>query len=318
MSPLKGLFALRTPGGVTAPLSILIFHRVLPEPDALFPDEIDGQRFDGICRWLAKWFRVLPLDVAVAHIKSGTLPSRAACITFDDGYADNHDVALPILQAHGLSSTFFIATNYLDGGRMWNDSVIEAIRLCKLPHIDLGDLGHYPLGSIAQRQLALNSLISRIKYLPQTERLVKCAEIVQQTQTTPSDRLMMTSNQVKTMRTAGMQIGAHTHSHPILTRLTQAQAQLEISGGKRFLENLLGERVGLFAYPNGKPGEDYAAKDVEIVKSLGFDAAVTTQWGVTRAGDDMFQMRRFTPWDHSRTRFGLRLLLNLRHQGAVI
>ena len=130
---LKALFHLMSPGGARARLSVLIFHRVLPEPDPLFPDEMHARRFDVLCGWLTSWFKVLPLDEAVARLKAGTLPARAVCITFDDGYADNHHVALPILRRHGLVATFFIATGFLDGGRMWNDTVIEAIRACKMP-----------------------------------------------------------------------------------------------------------------------------------------------------------------------------------------
>ena len=114
------------------------------------------------------------------------------------------------------------------------------------------------------------------------------------------------------MRLAGMQIGAHTMSHPILARLSDEQARQEIEGSKIFLEQLLGERVGLFAYPNGKPGEDYTPQTVEVVRSLGFDAAVSTRWGASKPGGDLLQIRRFTPWDKSRLRFGARLLANLQ------
>lgn len=111
----RPLFSTLSPAGSGARLSILIFHRVLPAPDPLFPGEPDAQRFDEICRWLAKWFRVLDLNDALAGLRRGDLPARAAAITFDDGYADNSDVAVPILQRHGLTATFFIATGYVDG-----------------------------------------------------------------------------------------------------------------------------------------------------------------------------------------------------------
>ena len=123
---------------------------------------------------------------------------------------------------------------------------------------------------------------------------------------------MMTSSEVKATRKAGMLIGAHTVSHPILARLTDDAAHQEIADSKRFLEELLGERIGLFAYPNGKPGEDYSRQSVAVVRSLGFDAAVSTQWGCSGLGDDVFQIRRFTPWDRPRMRFGVRMLRNLR------
>lgn len=304
------------PAGTRARLSILIFHRVSLVPDPLFPDEMHACRFDELCGWLASWFNVLPLDQAVSRLKAGTLPSRAASITFDDGYADNLHVAVPILRRHGLCATFFIATGFLDGGRMWNDTVIETVRGSKKKMLDLSvlGLGLMPIASIAQKQAAIASLLGKIKYRPSAERVVLTDQIVKLAQVMPSNNLMMTSQEVKSMRQNGMQIGAHTVSHPILAKLTVEQARQEIEGSKQFLENLLGERVGLFAYPNGKPEEDYTPQSVDIVRSLGYDAAVSTQWGASHLGADLYQIRRFTPWDRTKFRFGLRMLANLRHR----
>ena len=314
MTPFKTLFQWASPMGDRGRLSVLIFHRVLPQVDPLFPDEVHAQRFDAICGWLKLWFNILPLDHAVAQLKSGTLPARAACITFDDGYADNHDVALPILKKHDLAATFFIATGFLDGGRMWNDSIIESVRQCTTPVLDLSslELGRHLLNSQEERRAAIAALIGQIKYRPiqerheLTERMHELAEVK-----APQD-LMMTSEQVRAIHRAGMQIGAHTVSHPILARLTDEQALEEILGSKRQLEQLLGERIGLFAYPNGKPGEDYVPRTVDMVRRANFDAAVSTQSGASRMGDDLFQIRRFTPWDQGRVRFGARMFVNLR------
>lgn len=311
---LKPLFGQISPAGRRAKLSVLIFHRVLSEVDPLFPQEVDARKFSQLCGWLARWFNVMPLDQAVTALRSGTLPARAAVITFDDGYADNCHVALPILQRHGLTATFFIATGFLDGGRMWNDTIIEAVRNCQLPVLDLSGLGlgRHGLGSIADRQAAIPALIQQIKYRPLQERIAITEQLAELAQVMVPGDLMMRSSEVKAMHQAGMQIGAHTVSHPILARLSDAQAREEIGQSKQFLEQLLGERVGLFAYPNGKPGEDYSPASVEVVRSLGFDAAVSTQWGTSATGDDLFQIRRFTPWDQSYLRFGTRLLNNLR------
>ena len=305
-----------SPSGASARLSVLIFHRVLPVQDPLFPDEMHARRFDELCGWLAQWFNVLPLDSAVAKLKTGSLPARAASITFDDGYADNFHVAMPILRHHGLKATFFIATGFLDGGRMWNDTVIESIRACShAAMLDLSSLGlgSHPLGSIHERQAAIATLLGQIKYRSIKERIAITGQIASQAQVHLPHNLMMTSQEVKAMRLAGMQIGAHTITHPILARLGAEEALAEIQGSKSFLERLLGERVGLFAYPNGKPGEDYSPQSVDVVRSLDFDAAVSTAWGTTGATDDPFQIRRFTPWDKTRLRFGARLLLNLRN-----
>lgn len=324
---LKQLLGWASPAGPNARLSVLIFHRVLPEPDPLFPQEMHAHRFDELCGWLAAWFNVLPLDLAVAHMQAGTLPARAACITFDDGYADNCHVAMSILQRHGLTATFFIATGFLDGGRMWNDTIVATVRACEdlsviavngLPVLASPSTGavqakaqqSMPL-TMATRQAAIATLISHLKYRPVAERISLTEEIARLAKVQPPKNLMMTSTDVKALRQGGMQIGAHTVSHPILARLTEDQAGQEIGDSKRFLEQLLGERISVFAYPNGKPGEDYSPQSVDVVRSLGFDAAVSTQWGASRMGDDPLQIKRFTPWDKTRLRFGLRLLRNL-------
>ena len=312
----KQLLQWMSPAGTGARLSTLIFHRVLPAPDPLFPDETDARQFSEVCGWLKSWFNLLPLDEAVARLKAGSLPARAACITFDDGYADNYLVAMPILQQYGLTATFFVATGFLDGGRMWNDSIIETVRGCTGALLDLSslNLGQHPMSTLVEKRTAIAALIRKIKYQPTARRIGVTAEIARLAKAQLPHNLMMTSLQVKTMRRAGMQIGAHTVSHPILAQLTDDQAKGEISDSKVFLEQLLGEPIGLFAYPNGKPGEDYSPQTVEVVRRLGFDAAVSTQWGASQQGDDPLQIRRFTPWDGTRLRFGVRMLRNF-HAG---
>jgi peptidoglycan/xylan/chitin deacetylase (PgdA/CDA1 family) len=314
---IKTLLGRASPAGAGARLSILIFHRVLPAPDPLFPGEIDAARFDAICRWLGTWFRVLPLDEAVHRLARGTLPARAACITFDDGYADNHDQALPILQRHRLPASFFVATSFLGGGRMFNDTVIEAIRRAPGPHLDLSPLGlgglaRFDLRTPAGRSACIGQVLRVVKYLPLPQR----TEVVERIASAcgrpamPSD-LMMTPEQVRAMHRAGMVIGAHTRTHPILARMDVQGMRDEIEGGKRELEAIVGAPVTLFAYPNGKPDEDYSAASVQVVREAGFDAAVSTAWGAADGRTDRFQLPRFTPWDRSRMRFGLRLVANL-------
>lgn len=309
----KSLLQIASPAGRRARLSVLIFHRVAAQPDPIFPDEMHARRFDEMCSWLKSWFNLLPLDTAVTHLKAGTLPARAACITFDDGYADNFHTALPIIQRHGLTATFFIATGFLDGGRMWNDTIVETIRTCGSPNLDLSSLGlgRHSVVSIEDKRVAISSLINAIKYKPLDERVTITEGIAVLARVQPPENLMMTSGQVKCMRKAGMQIGAHTRSHPILARLTDEQARQEIQSSKDFLESLLEERIGLFAYPNGKPGEDYSPQSVAVVRSIGFEAAVSTNWGASSQVDDLFQIRRFSPWDRNKLNFGVRLAQNL-------
>lgn len=308
----RALLSLLSPAGARGRLTTLIFHRVLPVPDPLFPEEMHARRFDEICRWLASTFHVLPLDEAARRLQTGSLPARALSITFDDGYRDNHDVAMPILQRHGLSATFFIATGFLDGGRMWNDTIIESVRGTSADRLDLSDLGVeglavYGLPGPAERRAAAEDIIGRVKYLPVDERLDVVGRIAAAAEVVLPDDLMMSSGQVRAMHLGGMQIGAHTVTHPILATLPlEGQAQ-EMAASRAKLQQAIGAPVTMLAYPNGKPGRDYAESSVSIARELGFETAVSTAAGVADARSDPFQLPRFTPWDRTRVRFNLRI-----------
>lgn len=312
----RSVFSRLSPAGARARLSIAIFHRVLPERDPIFPGEVTAAEFARICEWFRDWFSPMPLDEAVGAFKSGALPARALAITFDDGYADNHDVALPILQRYGLSATFFVASAFLDGGRMWNDTLIESIRRTERRALDLegtaaGSLGKLPCSSLAERQGVISRLIASAKYLPQPERLQWVEAVAERAGAALPQDLMMTSEQVRALHRAGMGVGAHTVNHPILASVDVATMRHEIEAGRQHLEQIIDGRVALFAYPNGQPGSDFGPEAVAIVRELGFDAAVSTSWGAARIGDDPFQLPRFTPWDRTRNRFGLRMARNL-------
>lgn len=308
------LFNALAPAGSGSRLSVLIFHRVHEQPDPLFPGEAHARTFAQQLGWLKRWFNVLPLTRAVDGLLKGDLPARPAVITFDDGYADNRTVALPILQAHGLTATFFVATGFLDGGRMWNDTLIETIRFAQGPVLDLTPVGLdvYPVDTVAARQATIHALIPRLKYLEPAERqrqvdaIAACAGVV-----LPND-LMLTLPQLRELARAGMTIGGHTVHHPILASLTDDQALAEMVDGRRRLEEIVGTSVNLFAYPNGKPGEDYTGTHVRLAREAGFAAAVSTAWGAASPGCDVFQIPRFSPWDRSAWRYGLRLAGNLR------
>jgi peptidoglycan/xylan/chitin deacetylase (PgdA/CDA1 family) len=309
-----------SPAGARGRLSILIFHRVLPKPDPLAPDEPDVVRFEAQMQWVRRWFNVLPLGRAVDMLYEGTIPARALSITFDDGYADNEALAAPILKRLGLSATFFISTGFLDGGCMWNDRVIEAIRGCQADAIDLRPIGfdHHPLHSDAARRDAIATLLKAVKHLESEPRARAVDDIVAAAGVQGTPLLMMRPAQVRRLRTLGMEIGAHTITHPILTRLAPEAAMRELADSKGYLQDLLGEPVKLFAYPNGVPGQDYAAEHVEMARDCGFKAAVSTAWGAASVRSHRFQLPRFTPWDRNRLKYGVRLLDNLRRSEQAL
>jgi peptidoglycan/xylan/chitin deacetylase (PgdA/CDA1 family) len=291
---------------------------VRPEPDPLFPEEMHASVFRERMQWVGEWFNVLPLEDAINALVRGGLPERALAITFDDGYADNFDVAWPILRQYALPATFFIATGFLDGGRMWNDSVIEAVRRTAHEQLDLSvlNLGTYGLRSDASRRSTIEALLGKLKYLS-PERRGEAVDIVASIGGAQLPcGLMMTSAQVRELGAGGMGIGGHTHTHPILTRVDGSVARREIVGGREALESIVRQPVRLFAYPNGKPVIDYSAEHVRIVRELGFSAALSTSAGAAYAGDSVYELPRFTPWGASAGRWGARLARNLLRKRA--
>src|SRR5687768_15049430 len=227
-----------SPAGAHARLTVLIFHRVLGAPDPLLPGEPDSSRFRAQMQWLKSSFNVFSLPDAVDRLRAGSLPKRAAAVTFDDGYADNFTVALPILQEAEVPATFFIASGYLDGGRMWNDTMAEVIRRAQGSEIELQrfGLGRLPLGTIGERRSSLNQLLGKLKYVDPEARSDLVSRIGADAGIASSPDLMMTSAQVKDLASAGMTIGAHTVSHPILSRLTESAARAEMAQGREQLE----------------------------------------------------------------------------------
>lgn len=300
-------------------LSILIFHRVLERPDPLFPEEPDAERFDRISRWLRASFHVMPLGEAVEALHEGRLPARALAITFDDGYADNQAIALPVLQRHGLHATFFVANAFLDGGRMWNDTIVEAVRGTRLERLDLSDqgLGVHSLTTMQDRRRTIDRLLPEVKYYSPAQREHTVERIAHACGAALPDDLMMTSAQLCALHKAGMAIGGHTVNHPILARLPDEVAQGEIEANKAQLEALVQAPLTLFAYPNGKPDQDYVGRHAVMVRAAGYHAAVSTAPGAARRDADLMQLPRFTPWDRGGLRFGLRLVGNMRRQGCL-
>ncbi|MDT8383054.1 MAG: polysaccharide deacetylase family protein [Gammaproteobacteria bacterium] len=297
-----------------ARLSILLYHRVLEREDSLMPSEPCVKRFEQQMKWVKRFYNVLDLEDAVKRLVDDNLPSRALCITFDDGYRDNFQNAAPILEKHGLTATFFIATGFLNGGIMWNDVVIESLRRTSKTRLDLTDYGLGFINIPDQRNECLNEILKAIKYLSfdARERLVE--ELPTILGVPKPDGLMMKDEEVRILHQKGMGIGAHTVHHPILSKIDAPQARQEIENGKDYLENITGDKIRLFAYPNGKPGQDYHAEHIEMMKEIGFDAAVSTAWGTASQQSDIYQLPRFTPWDNSIPKFLLRLA-KMRYNG---
>lgn len=289
------------------PLTILAYRRILARPDPLFPDAIDAARFEQHLRVLTRWFRVIPLGDAVAQMRAGRLPARAACITFERGYAAATEVALPLLQRFRVRATFFVASGLLDGAGLWDDALADVLRNAPGARLNLGrsGFGSFDIGCIVRRRAVLATLMAALAGLADDERSARVRAMARR-----FTCVMLSADQLLALHRAGMEIGAHPAGHPVLTALSNAAARSDIAAGRAGLQEIIQAPVDLFAYPGGLPGRDFERRHAAMLRAQGFQAAVCGAAGTVRPHTDLFALPRLAPRGDARG-FAMQIATNL-------
>ncbi len=279
-------------------LSVFLFHKVPHQCDPLVPSDVNMARFEHLLDHTFTGLNVLSLEDAITRLMAGTLPRRAACITFDDGYPDWLAGVAPALRRRNLHATFFITSGQFDGVPLWHERILAAVRRLPGPSLDLGIpfLPAQPVSSPDDRRRQVQRLEQELKYLT----LFRREQILQQLETEAgvqaADVPVMTEAQLRDLHSQGFGIGAHTALHPILDYCNAEEIEREIGGARERLQAIVRGPVNGFAYPNGRPYADFSRLHVDAVKRAGYRYAVTTHWGVADAATSPFQIPRFTPW----------------------
>jgi peptidoglycan/xylan/chitin deacetylase (PgdA/CDA1 family) len=257
-----------------------------------------ARQLERLLEYVRRHFQVVPLSVIVADSAARDVRfRRQVALTFDDGLANNVEVAYPILRRLGLTATFFVCPGLVGTGRwLWN-------------HEARGRLRQLP--AAARRELALQlgapadveGFVDWMKAQPLPAR--RGAESLVRAATprflpSPAQRHQFDIAGWEALRSLDpsvVAIGAHTLTHPILTTLPPAEAEREIRGSQSVLEARLQRPVRHFAYPNG----DVDGAVHGIVRRY-FDAAVSVDEGYVEPGCDPYMLPRIAfPWS------GLRL-----------
>jgi peptidoglycan/xylan/chitin deacetylase (PgdA/CDA1 family) len=288
-------------------LTVLTYHRVA-QPDAAveYDDgvvDVTPERLDRQLAFVTRWFDVVDMADLVAFARGGSLPQNPLLVTFDDGYRDNHDVALPILQRHGVRATFFVATDYVEGRRpFWWDRIAYVVKRSAFDRLLL----HYP----ERTEMSLAGRTARERAVRRLHRLVKdvrgldlgrfLAALEDATGVTVSrdderrmaGELVMTWEQVAALERAGMDVQSHTKTHRVLRTLDDAELREELRGSREKLEQVLGHPVRALAYPVGKGvATDRAAE--RAVRECGYVLGFSNGTGVNVASAfDPYDVRR--------------------------
>jgi peptidoglycan/xylan/chitin deacetylase (PgdA/CDA1 family)/SAM-dependent methyltransferase len=275
---------------VTGSAVVLLYHRIGSPPIDPFHLAVSPQRFEEHLDVLAQLGQIRPLVEVVSDAEGGRLDGLSFAITFDDGYADNLSVAAPILEKHGSPATVFVITDYLDGGPFWWDELASLLRESGAP------------GAGAQPAEGFSDLWARCRALPEAERRVLLTSLPGRPDSDALDnqvgRSLSQEELLALARFPGVEIGAHTRTHPILASLEAEAQRREITGSKAALEEALGRSVTAFAYPYGGP-DDYCAETIELVRESGFDLACSAVSGAVKSDVEPLQIPRLQvrDWD---------------------
>ncbi len=210
-------------------------------------------------------------------------------VSFDDGFQDNISVAAPILKRYGIPAIMFVASDVVAGKPLWYDLIAQLVQAgmaatlhekltaldipCGSPELHPGKcvemLRHLPGATFERALAAIQSLALHVNL---AGRYVGAADLEQWV-------------------ALGMEVGAHTCSHPCLAAIHPVWAEREMIESKRFLEHVLAREVAFFAYPFGG-SDDFTAEHCQVLARSGYRMAFTTVQGGNQAGDDPFTVRR--------------------------
>jgi peptidoglycan/xylan/chitin deacetylase (PgdA/CDA1 family) len=243
-------------------------------------------------------YRVVSLDELVDVLERGAqLPPRALVITFDDGYADNHRLGLPVLRALGLPATVYVATGAVDGGSPFWVAAARALAL-RAPGdvLEVPGQPSIPLGPAARREVAAKTLTRALVPLRSDARAKLLSEAAAAAGIDVDRMLagtMLTWNQIRELHAAGWTIGAHTVTHANVALATPEDAETDIIGSRDALAAALGTSVEHFCYPNSGGQHRYVSPGViEILRRHRFRSATTSRPGALRPDADRFQLPR--------------------------
>jgi peptidoglycan/xylan/chitin deacetylase (PgdA/CDA1 family) len=286
---------------------VLTYHGVLSGNDDTYDflnaNFVAAGAFERHVAHIARVYRPIALFDLVACYERGVAPPPGSvAVTFDDGFANYGTVALPILKRYGVPSTVFLATGLIgsEGAQLWTERVKRAVYLSDLERIAFEISGRpmsFTLRSTSEREAAARSILGRLKGLSVAARgpLVEHIERTfgrKELQPDDEERYRFLNwDEVRALSADGVEFGAHTVSHSILSTLDDEQLVVEITESKRAIEAALRKDCYAFAYPNGSAA-DFGRRDQSALRNAGYRCAFALDGGLNGRRPDLFALRR--------------------------
>ena len=270
--------------------AILMLHHVRPfEHGGFAPNrllEVTPQFLDSaLTRAVALGFQFASLEDVVAQVRHGSDGPPLLAVTFDDGYVDNLEHALPVLRRHGVPATVFVTPGFAERtATLWWLDLEHAIAASSEMIVDIGaGEERLPCADDAQRTAAFERIYWSLRTGPE-ERLRSAIALLAaragvDTQATVGRLCLDWAGLAQLAADPLVSIGAHTMTHPMLAKHDAAVMRSEMAQSRNAIVERLGVPVRHFAYPVGDPGSA-GPREFAMAAELGFEAAVTTRPGM--------------------------------------
>jgi peptidoglycan/xylan/chitin deacetylase (PgdA/CDA1 family) len=292
---------------------VLGYHRVAEVSHDPFDICITPQHFVEQLEVLRRYAHPVSLQELVRKLTDGNLPPKAVVLTIDDGYVDNLDYAKPVLERYQIPATIFVVTGNLGREFWWDELERMLMSPVELPEqlsltlrgstyewvISNEDHGALHKDTSWSRERLLWSVYQQLLPLAPTELEMAMGQlrawVGPEAYGVASSRAVTAEELMRLSANGLVEIGAHTVAHPVLTELSSEAQREEIQESKAYLDDLLGQPVTSFAYPNGLYSDD----TLTIVREVGFLSACASSHGVVWRGSNPFLLPRFwiQDWD---------------------
>ncbi len=260
-------------------IKIITYHGV-------YKDELSNERwipphfvklseFEKQMRYISRYFKPVNLRDAVKALKSGSFSSKMTVVTFDDGYANNFYLALPILKKFSIPATIFLVTKYIINQDLFPFDKIRLLNYWGVKDIGMTDYLNNP---IIQLDYQLSQIWPKYKHFLQKKQWKTFCPL--------------TIEEIRKMKSTGLiEFGAHTHSHCILKNESRDTRKKEIAISVKRVKEITGQYEVSFSYPNGQIG-DFDKEDKLCVKKFCY-CAVSGIPGYNNYTTDLFELKRY-------------------------
>lgn len=261
---------------------ILMFHRVV-EPGAQVFDPtlaVDTESLDRILRYIrARGWDLITVDELSERLINGSKTRPFVCCTFDDGYADNKTLALPIFRRYSAPFCVNVTVGYVNrtAPAWWDALGVMLQTQDEIKFYDFGKIQRLKVATWDEKLAAYRQF--RVIFHREVDQgripFEESWELNGINLAASTDGLFMSWPELEELaKDPLVRIGSHTLTHPCLPHLSENEAGDEIERSKQILEERLGVQVAHLAYPFGKCGQ----REFRLVKELRFKTAVTSKW----------------------------------------